>query len=185
MFGTTLSGRSACSQEVQKVENVVGLLINTVPVRLNVVRHQVFAKWLLTIQRLFSEIQQFESSSLLDVQSLSDIRKGIRLVDSLLVYENFPISVELLSRRSVALTVDKLESIERPSMPLSVVAQQIGDEMHMLLHYDCHHLSTIDAAEIGMELVSVLQSMPTATYVGDLSMSTKVTMTKGDVVQLK
>src|SRR5690606_30187812 len=73
LFGATVSGRPA---DLPGAETMVGLFINTLPVRVKVDEGQPVAGWLKGLQARSVEMRQYEYSSLLDIQRWSDIRPG-------------------------------------------------------------------------------------------------------------
>jgi amino acid adenylation domain-containing protein len=89
VYGSTVSGRSP---ELDRVETMVGLFINTLPVRVIVEPETRLIDWLHKIQTQQAEARQYEYSSLVDVQKCSSAPRGHRLFDTILAYENFPIS---------------------------------------------------------------------------------------------
>ncbi len=87
VFGATVSGRSA---QIRDIESMVGLLINTVPVRINVEEGQRVGPWLRKVQALHTARQPFEHTALADVHRWSGLPGNVPLFDTLLVFENYP-----------------------------------------------------------------------------------------------
>ncbi len=87
VFGATVSGRPA---SLAGAESMVGLFINTLPVRIRVPRRTSTGDWLRSIQSQQAESRQYEYSSLADVQGWSDVPRGRALFDTLLLFESFP-----------------------------------------------------------------------------------------------
>ncbi|MFD0201926.1 MULTISPECIES: non-ribosomal peptide synthetase [Saccharothrix] len=85
VFGGTVSGRPA---ELPGVESMIGMLINTVPVRVGVDGDAHAVAWLRELQAEQSESRRF------DFVSLAQVRQwvGTRLFDSAVVFENYPLS---------------------------------------------------------------------------------------------
>ncbi|HVG17422.1 MAG TPA: amino acid adenylation domain-containing protein, partial [Blastocatellia bacterium] len=73
VFGTTVSGRPG---ELDGAELMVGLFINTLPVRIRVPRGASLAEWLREIQTQQAEMRQYEYSPLAQVQEWSDVARG-------------------------------------------------------------------------------------------------------------
>jgi amino acid adenylation domain-containing protein/non-ribosomal peptide synthase protein (TIGR01720 family) len=88
VFGATVAGRPSA---LAGVERMVGLFINTLPVRVRVPSETRLADWLREIQSESAEARQYEYSPLTDVQRWSGLPAGRQLFDSLLVFENFPL----------------------------------------------------------------------------------------------
>src|SRR6185369_6918177 len=86
LFGATVAGRPA---DLAGVESMVGLFINTLPVRIDVDSHQKIADWLKGLQQNQAEARQFEYTPLVDIQRNSDVERGTPLFETLLVVENY------------------------------------------------------------------------------------------------
>src|SRR6185437_9628857 len=87
LFGTTVSGRPA---EIDGVESMVGMFINTVPTRVRLLAGHSVARWLRQLQAAQAESRQFEFVSLAQAQACSDLPVGVNLFDSMVVFENYP-----------------------------------------------------------------------------------------------
>ncbi|WP_410640979.1 non-ribosomal peptide synthase/polyketide synthase [Amycolatopsis sp. lyj-346] len=89
VFGTTVSGRPA---DLAGVETMIGLFINTIPTRVRVDGTQPVARWLGQLQTAQSEARDHDFVSLARLRPLSDVPAGQNLFDSMVVFENYPIS---------------------------------------------------------------------------------------------
>src|SRR5262249_9623728 len=89
VFGATVSGRPA---SLAGVEEMVGLFINTLPVRVRVKRDERVGGYLQRLQEQQVEVRQYEYSPLVEVQGWSEVGRGVRLFDTLLVFENYPVT---------------------------------------------------------------------------------------------
>ncbi|MFD2875856.1 condensation domain-containing protein [Paenibacillus rhizoplanae] len=86
VFGAVVSGRPA---EIDGVENMVGLFINTVPVRLS--PNENADTFIETVQRLQQRALDSEKAgyiSLAEIQAQSDLKQN--LIDHLFVFQNYP-----------------------------------------------------------------------------------------------
>ncbi|SDP99076.1 non-ribosomal peptide synthase domain TIGR01720/amino acid adenylation domain-containing protein, partial [Lentzea jiangxiensis] len=83
VFGLTVSGRPA---ELPGVESIVGLFINTLPVRVRVPWETSFTTWLGELQENQVAVQRHEHTPLADIQRVAT--GG--LFDSMLVFGNYP-----------------------------------------------------------------------------------------------
>ncbi len=118
VFGTTVSGRPG---ELPGVEAIVGLFINTLPIRLEVRNAAPLAAWLADVQRRFLELRQHEQTPLVSVQEWSAVPRGLPLFDSILAYENYPRDASLRSS-GPSLGVVDVEGFEQTNYPLTVLA---------------------------------------------------------------
>ena len=90
VFGATVSGRPV---DLTGVESMVGLFVNTLPVRIQVPPESSVMSWLKTIQEDQVELREYEYSSLIDIQGWSEVPRGLPLFESILVFENIPATV--------------------------------------------------------------------------------------------
>ncbi|MGB8508029.1 MAG: condensation domain-containing protein, partial [Pyrinomonadaceae bacterium] len=118
LFGAVVSGRPA---ELRGVEGMVGLFINTLPVRVKVEEEERGGEWLRGLQTEQAEARQYEYSPLVQVQGWSDVPRGVSLFESLLVFENYPIDSSLRDGDKDAETESGL-SVEKSNYPLTVLA---------------------------------------------------------------
>jgi len=105
VFGVTMAGRPAT---LESVESMVGLFINTLPLRTHIGSHKPVLSWLKELQAQQSEVQQYEYSSLVDIQGWSEVPRGVPLFDSILVFENLPVdSTHQAANNSVGFSEDR------------------------------------------------------------------------------
>ncbi|MFP5263069.1 MAG: amino acid adenylation domain-containing protein [Blastocatellia bacterium] len=95
VFGVTVSGRSA---DLPGIESMVGMLINTLPVRVYVQPQKAALDWFRDLHDEYLEMQQYEYCSLVDIHSWSDMPGGLPLFESILVTENYPLSETLFQQ---------------------------------------------------------------------------------------
>jgi amino acid adenylation domain-containing protein len=116
LFGSVVSGRSA---PIPGIERMVGVFINTLPVRVRVPRDEGVLPWLQTLQSRQAEQREHEHSSLAELQGLSEIPRGTPLFESLFLFENYPVD-PLLGRAAEGLGVSDARGHEQPAYPLTV-----------------------------------------------------------------
>ncbi|MFZ5603823.1 MAG: amino acid adenylation domain-containing protein, partial [Pseudomonadota bacterium] len=133
LFGTTVSGRPA---ELPGIENMVGLFINTLPLRMQVDRHAPFIDWLQSVQETQAEMKHYEYSSLVDVQKASELPPKQPMFESILVFENYPID-ETLEQTQQSLQIGNPDAFQQTNFPLTLVAIP-GRELLVRFSYDSH-----------------------------------------------
>ncbi|KWC26759.1 non-ribosomal peptide synthetase [Burkholderia ubonensis] len=89
VFGVTVSGRPPL---LDGVESIVGLFINTLPFRVRIAPERPFTEWLAAVHAAQTAMEPHSYSSLVDIQSWSELPARDSLFDSLLVFENFPVA---------------------------------------------------------------------------------------------
>ncbi|MFW9261611.1 amino acid adenylation domain-containing protein [Nostoc sp. CALU 546] len=117
VFGATVSGRPST---LVGVDSMVGLLINTLPIRVQVSGKTELLPWLKHLQSQTFEQEQYAYYSLAEIQQMSDIPPGIPLFESILVFENYPIDAAKQETKKT-LEVSHVSCFERTNYPLTVV----------------------------------------------------------------
>ena len=133
VFGTVVSGRPP---ELAGVETMVGLFINTLPVRVVLRPESSAVEWLKELQAQQIEARKFEYSPLVQVQRWSEVPRGVSLFDSLVAFENFPVNPGE-TNSSGGLRLVSTRSFERNSYPLALIVLPFA-EMTLALSYSRH-----------------------------------------------
>ncbi|MET2717671.1 amino acid adenylation domain-containing protein [Streptomyces harbinensis] len=117
LFGTTVSGRTP---EVEGVESIVGLLINTLPVRVETTEDDDVPQLLQRMQRNGFDALEHGDLATTHILESAGIGAGRSLFDVLFILENYPLGPEHL--RSRRLEIGEFASHERTNYRLTVVA---------------------------------------------------------------
>ncbi|MGE5410559.1 MAG: amino acid adenylation domain-containing protein, partial [Clostridiales bacterium] len=131
IFGSTVSGRPS---DLWGSENMLGLFINTLPVRIKFDKDLSVIDWLKSVQKDQLLMRQFEYSPLTEIQNWSDIPRTKQLFETILVYENFPVK-EFLGKEKGSLEIQKVQSSEKTNYPITLVAGQ-SDKLMLRILYD-------------------------------------------------
>ena len=133
VFGATSSGRPA---NLAGVESMVGLFINTLPVRVQVSPTDNLVEWLQKIQAQQAEALDYEYTSLLEIQEWSELAPGTGLFDSILVFENYPVdTMGILGNQD--LRIIDIQALEWTSFPLTLLVS-LGNQLSLKVKYDCN-----------------------------------------------
>ncbi|MCW2917434.1 MAG: amino acid adenylation protein [Actinomycetia bacterium] len=117
VHGMTVAGRPP---DLPGVEGIIGLFINTLPVRSRVRPEQPALDWLRDLQQELVELRQFEHTPLVKAHGWSSVPGGTPLFESLVVVENYPVQAgEQDDFDGVA--VHQVRSTEQSNYPLAVV----------------------------------------------------------------
>ncbi|QIQ06010.1 non-ribosomal peptide synthetase [Streptomyces liangshanensis] len=92
VFGTTVSGRDG---EVDGIESMVGLFINTLPTRFTWDPADTLAALLGRLQDEQAQLLDHQHLGLAEIQRLTGLAGGGELFDTLLVFENYPADTDL------------------------------------------------------------------------------------------
>ncbi|HEV2855402.1 MAG TPA: amino acid adenylation domain-containing protein [Thermoanaerobaculia bacterium] len=148
LFGATSSGRPA---DLPGVESMVGMFINTLPVRITVDPRAGLLPWLQGLQDLQLRMRQYEYSPLVQIQGWSEVPRGLPLFESIVVYESYPVARggnrdgdgEGGDR---GLRISDVATLQKTNLPLNLIAVPTGDRLQIRLAYDTRRF---DAAAIG------------------------------------
>ncbi|MBB4781049.1 amino acid adenylation domain-containing protein/non-ribosomal peptide synthase protein (TIGR01720 family) [Streptomyces rapamycinicus] len=154
VFGTTVSGRPA---ELPGVEAIVGLFINTVPVRLRIDPQESLGGLLSRLQEEQTELLDHQHLGLAEIQRLSGLRSG-DLFDTTTVFENYPINQDQLLDPGRELRTVDITGRDAVHYALSLLV--VPDErLHMRLGYRADLFGHEDVTTIADRLARVLEAM--------------------------
>ena len=156
-FGAVVSGRPAA---VAGVESVVGLFINTLPARVRVDESEPLPRWLKGLQARWLEALQYDYSPLVRVQEWGEVRRGLPLFETLLIFENYPVDSSLRERRE-GLEVTNLKTVERTHYPLALLVVP-GVELTLKMEYDTARLGAVSAARLLDHFQTLLENFVTS-----------------------
>jgi amino acid adenylation domain-containing protein len=133
VFGATVSGRPA---DLPGAESMVGLFINTLPVRVTIRPEVSTLAWLQELQTQQAETRQYQYSRLVEIQGWSDIPRDQPLFESLLVFENYPMDTVVREEETV-LSIDQAHTFTRTNYPLTIAVSP-GETIGLEVAYDTH-----------------------------------------------
>ena len=136
-FGTAVSGRPA---EVAGAESMVGLLINTVPVRATITAATTTADLLDQLQRANNDTLEHQHLALSEIHRITG---HDQLFDTVFVYENYPVDTAALSGID-GLAITEFAGHESTHYPLTMAARP-GTELGLRVEFDT---DVFDAAGI-------------------------------------
>ncbi|PYT09293.1 MAG: non-ribosomal peptide synthetase, partial [Acidobacteria bacterium] len=134
LFGAVVSGRQA---EMIGIEEMIGLFINTLPVRVSVNPDITALEYLTILQRQQVAQREYEFSPLFQVQEWSKIPRGKALFLSVLVFENLPAetSSRKASKGAARFKIRRVQSAEQTNYPLNIIVAP-GRELRFRISYD-------------------------------------------------
>ncbi|MEY9485183.1 amino acid adenylation domain-containing protein/non-ribosomal peptide synthase protein (TIGR01720 family) [Streptomyces calvus] len=145
VFGATVSGRPP---ELPGVESMVGLLINTVPVRVRTARARSFRDLLTRLQTEQADLLGHHHLGMTDIQRAAGTGE---LFDALVVFENYPLDPDTMDLPGTGLRLTGASSEETGHYPLTVVAVP-GEELEVRLHFRDELLPRADVASVAEHL---------------------------------
>jgi len=151
LYGLARAGRPAA---LTGVERRVGMFLNTLPMRADVPEDAPFAEWLGRLQARQVAQGAYEHAALADVQAAAGRRPGAPLLESAVVFENYPTDPSLLGE-APDFSIGAVEVLEQTSLPLTLFAT-VRDGLALRLLYDA---AAIDAAAARLLLEDVRQAL--------------------------
>lgn len=168
VFGAT---RACRRSSVAGAESMVGVLINTLPVRVRVSPEIQLLPWLKEVRSQWMVLRDYEHTPLVNIQGWSEVSGGT-LFHSILVFENYELNSAL---RSEGGRWENLEVrlMEQPNYPLTFAAYG-GTELLLQLHYDRQRFDDATIGRMLRHLQTLLSSMATDPWqcLGELPMLT-------------
>jgi surfactin family lipopeptide synthetase C len=155
VYGVAVSGRPAT---LTGAETVVGMFINTLPVRIKIEPQTLVLPWLKQIQTQQIEINQFQHTPLVDVLGWSELPRTQALFDTLLAFENYPVN-NLSGSDETRLVVDNVRTLLRTNYPITVLAFP-GEKLSLQIAYD-EQFDTETISQMGEHLLVLLESLIT------------------------
>ncbi|EUA24354.1 condensation domain protein [Mycobacterium xenopi 3993] len=150
-FGTTVSGRPA---EVAGAEAMVGLLINTVPVRARVTAATTTSGLLDQLHGTHNHTLEHQHLALAEIHRVSG---HDQLFDTLFVFENYPLDTAALASGE-GLTVTGFTNREYNHYPLAVQAFP-GSELGLRVEFDTDVFDTASIETLVKRLQAVWAAM--------------------------
>ncbi|MGH3853382.1 MAG: amino acid adenylation domain-containing protein, partial [Pseudonocardiaceae bacterium] len=117
VFGTTTAGRPP---EIPGVETMIGMLIDTVPVRVRLNPAESFIDLVTRLQRQQADLAAHHHLGLTGIQAQTSVDGD--LFDTLVVFENYPLDTEALADRRGPMHVTNIETHNDTHYPLTLIA---------------------------------------------------------------
>ncbi len=125
VFGITVAGRP---YELPEIETLVGLLINTLPLRLKTEEGDTCSSFLQRVQSKVGSVLDHEHTALAQIKEWCDAPRNQPLFETLLVFENFAGNGSLFDLEgTIQLTKSRLS---RTNYPLTLVVEP-GEQIQL------------------------------------------------------
>ncbi len=154
VYGATHAGRPT---DLPGVEDMVGLFINTVPVRVRIDADATLSSWLRDLQARLTAVRDHTDTPLVDIQRASGVPQGDPLFESIVVFENYPDAGSAGPDLPDLELVDE-RYIEQSNSPLALLVVP-EDELRLILVYDTQRFDDDVMAGIGEHLETLLAAM--------------------------
>ena len=146
VFATTVSGRPA---NLAKVEHMIGLFINTIPVKVEIDINTPLSEWFNQLHQAQINRDEYSYLPLVEILSLTDYTNDNPMLESLFVFENYPVEESSFSSKgNDQLDVSELQVFEESNYNLSVMAVIVEEQLNIKFsakknYFDSERLSQI------------------------------------------
>ncbi|WP_308295656.1 non-ribosomal peptide synthetase [Streptomyces odontomachi] len=151
VFGGTVSGRPP---ELDGVESMVGLFINTCPVRVDLDPYATFPQILDELNRRRTGLLPHEYVSLTEIQQAVGMGE---LFDTVLVFENYPMDPSELDAPAPGLRVTGLQAEDATHYPLSLMVLP-GERLRLVVSIDPDRYTAHDAIVVAARIEGLLRT---------------------------
>ncbi|MBW4602156.1 MAG: amino acid adenylation domain-containing protein [Calothrix sp. FI2-JRJ7] len=135
VFGCVVSGRGDLAGD----ESIIGVLINTLPMRVYVNSEEYLLPWLKKLQAQQNEIRYYQYCPLIEIQKWSNVPSGSPLFESILNFQNYPVNFSQ-EQQVGSLKLSDIRNYIYPHYPLTV-SVQVDSELLLEIFYERHRFN--------------------------------------------
>jgi surfactin family lipopeptide synthetase C len=151
------AARRCRRSSVHDADSIVGLFINTLPMRVAVTGDMRLSAWLKGIRERHVAYREYEHTPLAKIQEWSEVPNGTALFDSILIFENYELDSFLKSQGPGWENRD-FEIREQPTFSLELSAWA-GEELLLRMAYDSRRFAGHAVARMLAHLKNLLAAM--------------------------
>ena len=154
VFGVTVSGRPA---ELDGVESMVGVFINTLPLRVRVDEEAEVVPWLRAIGARLVAMREHEASPLADVRRWSDVPGNRPLFETIAIVQNTPINPALTSGGG-PIRVESPRISDQTSFPITLTVIP-GTAIALRVGYDARRFDGESVGRMVLHLRRLIEAI--------------------------
>jgi amino acid adenylation domain-containing protein len=152
VFGVTVSGRPP---QIEGVERMVGLFINTIPLRVQIESEQSFDKLLQKVQQDNFSSSSHHYYSLADIQANSPLKQG--LTDHIMVFESFPAD-NSIEDKALGFAIEQTDEFEQTNYDLEITVFP-GERIHVRFGFNAQAFSPAQIETLGRHFENAVHSV--------------------------
>jgi amino acid adenylation domain-containing protein/non-ribosomal peptide synthase protein (TIGR01720 family) len=161
VFGVVVSIRPS---EIEGVEQMMGIFINTIPVRIRYQNHMKFSELLQKLQQEAIDSNFHHHYPLAEIQAESTLKQN--LLDHILGFENYPIAEKLLAQmerrksapQKVTWDFSDMESYDRTNYDFAVVVV-LGERLQVSFEYNANRYEKESVQRIALHFKRLLRQI--------------------------
>jgi hypothetical protein len=154
VYGCTVSGRPV---ELENIESMVGVFINTLPIYVKLDPEQLLLTWLQHFQNQLAQVRHHEYTPLTDIQGWIKVSRSLPLFESIVVFENQPVT-QYLREWKGNIKIQDSHLFYKTNYPLTIVAYP-GSELTIAISYDFQRFDVATIRSVLQDFAILLQNM--------------------------
>lgn len=157
VFGAVVSGRPAALNDI---ERMVGLFINTIPVRVRYESNQTPSQLLKEIQEAAINSNAHHFLNLAKVQSQSEL--GAALINHIMVFENFPVKEAIQGagngdKKTQHLNIQQVEVFEQTNYDLNILILPAQKALKVDIKFNAGKYDTSSMETLAIHFYNVIE----------------------------
>lgn len=154
VFGASVSGRPP---DISGIESMVGIFINTVPIRCKIVPDASILYWLQEIQNQQLQQKSYEYCSQGQIHDWSELSTSLPMYESIFVLENYPVNESVEQFFNLNISLNKSFSVgAKTNYPLSILAIP-ASQLELTIIYNKHRFESPSIIQILEHFLNVLE----------------------------
>ncbi|GFZ30329.1 hypothetical protein CSC2_08550 [Clostridium zeae] len=150
VFGSIVSGRPS---DLKGVETMVGIFINTIPIRITGSGDKSFLQLSKELNKNFIEMNKYNYVSLADVQALTSVKN--KLINHIVAYENYPLDANIFDGKEKSVRIIDNDTFEQTNYDFGLVITEY-DDIELLIKYNGSVYKDETIKEVGENLYNIL-----------------------------
>ena len=153
---------------IEGAEAMIGLMLNTLPLRVRVNPEAALIPWLKEVRRQWTAMRRHEHTPLANVQAWTDVPAGNPLFQTTMMFENHHLDTEL-RKQGGAWSNRRFRLFSQTNYPLDLVAYD-GAELRLRIDFDRSRIDDAAAGRMIGQMRTLLEAMAINSYkkVGEL-----------------
>lgn len=156
LFGSVVSGRDS---DLPGIEDMAGLFIHTLPVRVRVDEAQGAWSWLRAHQTRQAERREHQHLPLAEIQRCADLAPGVELFRCIVAFENYPVDAGIFGGAGIRV---EFHSASSPTHYPLVVSGLPGERLEIHLDYDVSRFAAAAIARLCAQLEHLVRELVAA-----------------------
>ncbi|QDY82829.1 amino acid adenylation domain-containing protein [Paenibacillus polymyxa] len=162
VFGTVVSGRR---EEIPGIETMIGLFINTIPVRIHCEAEETFTEVMKRIQETAILSHQYDMYPLYEIQANVDLQQ--QLISNIMIFENYPVEQQkdhVQSDEQDVLRIGNVMVEEQTNYDFNVIVDPEG-EMKVEFSYNANMYDHASVMQIKEHFIQIMKQVVGDPYI--------------------